>query len=110
MATIAYSPTKILVKFLLNYLLLFAGIVLTGLWLRFAFEGQIQAYQSPENTKILITEIYYDTPGSDIERECAGISRDMVRRVLRQLRDEGIIVSTGKGRSAKWQKKEYKNA
>ncbi len=43
---------------------------------------------------------------SDIERECAGTSRDMVRRVLRQLRDEGIIVSTGKGRNAKWQRKE----
>ncbi|MBC8551451.1 MAG: Fic family protein [Candidatus Brocadiales bacterium] len=43
---------------------------------------------------------------SDIERECAGTSRDMVRRVLRQLRDEGIIVSTGKGRNAKWKKKE----
>ncbi|KHE91895.1 MAG: hypothetical protein SCABRO_02362 [Candidatus Scalindua brodae] len=42
---------------------------------------------------------------SDIERECAGTSRDMVRRVLRQLRDEGIIVSTGKGRNAKWLRK-----
>lgn len=41
---------------------------------------------------------------SDIERECAGISRDMVRHVLRQLRDEGSIFSSGKGRSAKWQR------
>ncbi|EKD28822.1 MAG: hypothetical protein ACD_79C00193G0005 [uncultured bacterium] len=39
---------------------------------------------------------------SDIERDCSGISRDMVRLVLRQMRDEGIIVCHGKGRNAKW--------
>lgn len=39
---------------------------------------------------------------SDIEHECAGISRDMIRSVLRQLRDEGVILSIGIGRSAKW--------
>lgn len=41
---------------------------------------------------------------SEIERECPGISRDMVRHVLRQLRDEGIIRSVGVGRGAKWKK------
>lgn len=41
---------------------------------------------------------------SDIESDCPGISRDMVRVVLRQLRDEGIIRSQGKGRGAKWVK------
>ncbi len=41
---------------------------------------------------------------SDIERECPGISRDMVRHVLRQLRDEGTLRSTGVGRGAKWVK------
>jgi len=40
---------------------------------------------------------------SDIERECSTVSRDMVRHVLRQMRDEGLIVSTGVGRGAKWQ-------
>lgn len=39
---------------------------------------------------------------SDLESDCPGISRDMVRLVLRQLKEEGIIRSTGKGRSAKW--------
>lgn len=39
---------------------------------------------------------------SDIEADCPGISRDMIRLVLRQLRDEGLIVARGKGRSAKW--------
>lgn len=41
---------------------------------------------------------------SDIERECPGISRDMIRHVLRQLRDGGTLRSTGVGRGAKWMK------
>lgn len=40
----------------------------------------------------------------DIESDCPGISRDLVRQVLRQMRDEGLIVSKSKGRSALWQK------
>jgi Fic family protein len=39
---------------------------------------------------------------SDIENECPGISRDMIRHVLRKMRDEGLIKSTGIGRGAKW--------
>jgi Fic family protein len=41
---------------------------------------------------------------SDIEKECPGISRDMIRHVIRQLRDEGVLRSTGVGRGAKWLK------
>ena len=39
---------------------------------------------------------------ADIQRDCPGISRDMIRHILRQLRDEGKIHSMGIGRSAKW--------
>ncbi len=39
---------------------------------------------------------------SDIERDCPGISRDMIRLVLRRLRVEGRIVPTGRGRGARW--------
>jgi len=39
---------------------------------------------------------------SEIEKELPHISHDMVRNVIRELRDEGVISSTGKGRSAKW--------
>lgn len=39
---------------------------------------------------------------SDIEADCPGISREMVRRVLRELRDEKAIELQGKGRGAKW--------
>jgi len=39
---------------------------------------------------------------SDIENDCPGVSRDWIRLVLRQLRDEGKIEVQGKGRGAKW--------
>ncbi len=39
---------------------------------------------------------------SDIEKDCPGISRDMIRHILRQLRDEGKIHALGIGRGAKW--------
>lgn len=39
---------------------------------------------------------------SDIEKECPGISRDMIRHIIHKMRDDGIIRSTGIGRNAKW--------
>lgn len=39
---------------------------------------------------------------SEIEAECSGVSGEMVRHVLRQMRDEGLIKATGRGRAAKW--------
>lgn len=41
---------------------------------------------------------------SDIENDCPGVSRDMVRLVLRAMKEEGVIAPMGKGRSAKWQR------
>lgn len=41
---------------------------------------------------------------SDIENACPGVSRDMVRLVLRAMKAEGIIAPMGKGRGAKWQR------
>ena len=39
---------------------------------------------------------------SEIEEACPGISRDMVRIVLRAMKAKGLITPTGKGRAAKW--------
>ncbi len=39
---------------------------------------------------------------SDLERSCPSVSRDTIRLVLRQLRDESILKHVGKGRGAKW--------
>jgi len=41
---------------------------------------------------------------SDIESEVPGISREMVRVVLNQMREEGLIELQGRGRSAKWRR------
>jgi Fic family protein len=43
---------------------------------------------------------------SDIERDCPGVSREMVRVVLNQLRDKGAIELSGKGRGARWGKRQ----
>jgi Fic family protein len=39
---------------------------------------------------------------SEVEADCPGVSRETVRNVLREMSREGLIASTGKGRSAKW--------
>ena len=39
---------------------------------------------------------------SDLERDCPTVSRDMIRVVLKKLRDQGKIRCIGKGRGAKW--------
>lgn len=41
---------------------------------------------------------------AEIERECPGTSREMVRLVLRRLRDDGVIEPVGRGRGAKWRR------
>lgn len=42
---------------------------------------------------------------SEIEEACPGISRDMVRVILRAMKAEGLIEPNGKGRGATWQHK-----
>ena len=39
---------------------------------------------------------------SDIESACPGTSRDMVRQVLRKMRDEGLVTASSGGRGAMW--------
>jgi Fic family protein len=41
---------------------------------------------------------------SDLEQACPGISRDTVRLVLREMKKQGLIAPTGKGRGARWVK------
>ena len=43
---------------------------------------------------------------ADIERECPGVSRPMIRVVLEKMRDQGLIKSMGTGRNAKWRRTE----
>lgn len=39
---------------------------------------------------------------TEIEHACPGVSRDMVRLMLRQMKAEGMIAPSGKGRGATW--------
>ena len=41
----------------------------------------------------------------DLERACPGVSRDMVRRVLRDLKKSGKVVCLGRGPGAPWLRK-----
>ena len=41
---------------------------------------------------------------SDLERACPGVSRDMVRRVLRRLKESEQVQPLGRGPGALWEK------
>ena len=41
---------------------------------------------------------------SELLRHTPGVSKEMVRRVLRQMRDEGVLVAEGQGRGARWRR------
>lgn len=71
------------------------------------FEDRVGTIQSGKGSKteLVKAKIKAKTkPFSigDLEKDCPGVSRDMIRNVLRQLRDDGEIKSVGKGRGAKW--------
>ncbi len=74
------------------------------------FEQRAGQLKSGRGAKTeIVTQAILNQPGefsiSDIERECPGVSRDMIRVVFRQLQDEKKIVCLGKGRSARWKRK-----
>lgn len=42
---------------------------------------------------------------AQLEHHCPGVSRDMIRRVLREQQAEGAVECKGRGPAAKWRKK-----
>jgi Fic family protein len=42
---------------------------------------------------------------SEIERQAPGVSRDLVRRVLRDMRRTGMLTCSGRGPGARWRRK-----
>jgi Fic family protein len=73
------------------------------------FEERMRALPSPRGEKtLLVTEAIYQAPETfqvaDIQRQCSGISVDMIRKVLKDLRAEGRVKCLGKGRSAQWKR------
>lgn len=42
---------------------------------------------------------------TQLEQTCPGVSRDMIRRVLREQQSAGVIECQGRGPAARWEKK-----
>jgi hypothetical protein len=42
---------------------------------------------------------------ADIVNKCPGVGIDMIRRVLKDLQQQGAIECLGRGRNARWSKK-----
>ncbi|MDE2028154.1 MAG: Fic family protein [Candidatus Omnitrophica bacterium] len=88
-------------------------------WLRYFYGVLIAAYKEFESRvgifrdevsktdliKAFVNKAIKPFSITEIEKECPHISRDMIRLVLRELRDAGQISSTGMGRGAKWRRK-----
>jgi Fic family protein len=74
------------------------------------FEERVGQVKSPRGAKTeLIESAVAAFSGtftlSDLERACPGVSRDMVRRVLRDLQEAGQVECLGRGPGAAWRKK-----
>jgi len=75
----------------------------------FEFEERAGRVKSPRGAKSALIEAAVeafprDFSLSDLERACPGVSRDMVRRVLRDLQRAGKVACLGRGPGAAWRK------
>ncbi|MCG2721352.1 MAG: Fic family protein [Thermodesulfovibrionales bacterium] len=73
------------------------------------FEERVGQLKSPKGAKTeLITLAIEKTVGpfriADIQRECPGVSVDMIRQVLKRLRGEGRVACLGRGQNAQWER------
>lgn len=71
------------------------------------FEGRVGKIREgrgakTEQVRIAVLSKTQPFAMSEIEAECAGVSHDMVRHVLRRMKDEDLVAPTGRGRAAKW--------
>ena len=74
------------------------------------FEQRLGQTASPRGTKTELVESAVDSftdsfTLNELERACPGVSRDLIRRVLRSLKQTGKIEPLGRGPGARWQKK-----
>lgn len=71
------------------------------------FETRVDSTPSPRGSKTeeivrVIHKIHTPFSLSELEQKVPGASRDMIRKVLRDLKAEGIIENLGRGPQAKW--------
>ena len=74
------------------------------------FERRVGQTASPKGAKTEMIEAAVEAMTgpftvNDLERACPGVSRDMVRRVLRNLKETGKVEPLGRGPGALWQKR-----
>lgn len=87
-----------------NYLL----FILKGAYRE--FEERVGQIKSPRGAKTALVEAANKGFSgqfslNDLERTCPGVSRDMIRRVLRDLQSAGKVECLGRGPGALWRKK-----
>jgi Fic family protein len=73
------------------------------------FEDRVGQVRSPRGAKTALVQAAIEAfPGrftlGDLERACPGVSRDMIRRVLRDLQKTGRVACLGRGPGALWRK------
>ena len=74
------------------------------------FELRLAATVSPRGAKSALVEAAIRARAdrftlAELERECPGVSRDLIRRVLGEMRKAGVVESLGRGPGAEWRKK-----
>ncbi|MEI8244739.1 MAG: Fic family protein [Lentisphaerota bacterium] len=74
------------------------------------FESRVEGIRSPKGSKTeLIVSVINPIQGTfslrEIESKCPGVSRDMIRAVLKQSRQDGLLICEGRGPGALWRKK-----
>jgi Fic family protein len=74
------------------------------------FEERVGQLRSPKGAKTeMITAAINSFSGeftlSDLERACPGVSRDMIRRVLRELQAANVVECLGRGPGARWRRR-----
>lgn len=73
------------------------------------FEERVGQVAAPRGAKTELVQAAIDRTTSEftlaaIERSCPGVSRDMIRRVLRDMQQAGRVECIGRGPGAKWRK------
>ncbi len=74
------------------------------------FEERVGQIKGPRGSKTELIEAIiqkFSSPFmlSDVERSCPGVSRDMIRKVLRDLKKSGQVECLGRGPGAPWRRK-----
>jgi Fic family protein len=75
------------------------------------FEERVGQMKSPRGGKTQLIEAAVASQKgaftvTNLERVCPGVSRDMIRRVLKDMQQEGRVKCLGRGPGAQWERKE----